>query len=499
MFEKTNNLKKNFTLILFGAVLALIFAPTNWFLLGFLTIPVLFLAVDQAKDYRQTFFNSLFYGFGFFLASNYWISISLIVDAKSHAWLIPFALTLIPLILATCLAISCLLYKIIVKKASIDNIIVKIILFSLAWLISEFLRGQVFSGFPWNLLGYSWLFSIEISQIASLIGVHGLSFFAILTFLSPILFIKLNLNDFKFKNISAFRISELSYLFVIFTAIIGSFLYGNHRLNNASINDKNYRTRIVQANIKQNLKWDNKERYNNLLKHVRLSAKNDLKNIDMVLWSEASIPYIVSNDPEFIKLITPAIPENGVLISGGLRNEKGKYWNSIFIFDKNGIESFYDKHHLVPFGEYVPLEKYLPFVQKITQGAEGFQRGSGPTIINIKDKINISPLICYETIFSKYGINSEKRKVDLFVNLTNDSWFGNSTGPYQHLAMAQMRTIEFNTPMIRVANSGISTYIDPLGRIIEKITLNQQDVIDIDIASSSEKTIYQKILEAIYY
>ncbi len=473
--------KNHLTTLIAGASLALIFAPFNLFFIGFFSISALFLIINNCQKYKSVFYCGLLFGFGFFLAGNYWIAIALLVDAKQHAWLIPFALTLIPLALATYITLTCLSYKYAINRLKINQTYQKIIIFAILWLFFEILRANLFSGFPWNLIGYSWLFSIALSQIASIFGIYGLSFFAILCFLLPTLFITSSGNKISYVNLLKAGKQNQIFFITIISLAVASFIFGYNKLSSTKLVTKDYKIRIVQANIKQNLKWDPQEKFKNFIEHIKLSNKEDIDKVDMVVWSEASIPYAINNDPDLMSALSQATPKEGILISGGIRANNNKYWNSIFVFNKGGIKSHYDKHHLVPFGEYIPLQNYVPFIKKITQGSEGFSKGDGASHISINQDISISPLICYEAIFTSYAVDKNSKKPDLLINLTNDSWFGNSTGPYQHLAMARMRSIEQNIPMIRVANSGISAYIDPLGRIKKKTKLNDKGIFDIEL------------------
>ena len=188
------------------------------------------------------------------------------------------------------------------------------------------------------------------------------------------------------------------------------------------------------------------------------------------------------------------IGDGGILITGGLRlkmlqsGDVDVVWNSVFAIGNEGVIDSYDKHHLVPFGEYVPLQKYLPFVQKITDGAIGFSQGDALKTIHGK-LFSFSPLLCYEVIFPDKIIDQNDRP-DLLVNLTNDAWFGNSSGPYQHFDMAKMRAVEYGIPLARVANTGITAFFDPWSRVINKINLNQDGVIDVKLTKNLEPTIY---------
>jgi len=487
-------LQNNYVLaFLAGAISVFSFAPFNWFFCAIISISCFYYLIDaKAQNKRQVFKIGFFYGFGYFLAGIHWIAISLLVDAKSFAWLIPFALTLIPAILALYFACFAISFSYIKQKLIINSNYIKIIIFAIVWVVFEYLRSILLTGFPWNLVGYSWLFSINFSQLANIFGIYGLSFFAVIVALLPILLIKKT----KQKDDIIFASSALFLLFV-------GFLYGYFYIKS---NDKNnildVKFRLVQGNIKQEMKWLEEEKYFNLMKHINLSLQKNADDIDAVLWSETAIPYAVdSNDFLLIKELQKALPNNNKnpsLISGALRleffddnkTEVKQAFNSIVAINQNGVANFYDKGHLVPFGEYVPLQEFLPFIDKITQGSIGFGRGSGPETIKAST-FSFSPLVCYEVIFPN-KIVAKGSSPDVIINLTNDSWFGNSIGPYQHLASAQMRAIEYGLSVARVANSGITAFIDPFGRIVKKIPLNQQGFFDVNLIKKNSPTIYQK-------
>jgi apolipoprotein N-acyltransferase len=396
-------------------------------------------------------------------------------------------------------ATLCYIYKLLINRFSISFVYKKIILFSIFWLIFEVVRSNLFTGFPWNLLGYVWLFNIDFAQSSSVFGVYGMSFFACLISLTPILFFKKN-NNFKNKIFG-------SFLIVLFFA---NFIFGVFYI------DKNYQKnlphlakfRLVQANIAQKDKWLDDEKYQNFEKHVKLTNSKPLDGIDAVIWSETSIPFVVdASNSSIIQALSQAIPRDGYLFSGALRieaigeSDDFKIWNSMFVFNQNAVQNYYDKRHLVPFGEYVPLHKYLSFlfiddvVDKITGGGSGFSEGEGDKMISLKtsshNNLSFNPLLCYEVIFSREVVDKNKIP-NFFVNLTNDSWFGVSTGPYQHLQSARMRAIEYARPLVRVAQTGISANINHFGEIIDKINLNEKAIIDVDIYKNELLTIYAK-------
>lgn len=483
--------------IIAGSSLALTVAPFYLFPFGFLSLCYLFYIIERSKTFKQSFFLGLSYGFGFFLAGTYWITISLFSDLKNFWYLVPFSITLIPLFLGTYIALATLSYKILVNKLKFERTYKKIIIFAILWLLFEVLRSTLFSGFPWNLIGYSWLFNINAAQIGNIFGIYGLSLLATLIFLSPIFFIDLSHKKFKLLKLPQIRKIDKGALALLVLIPIMAATYGNtFIIKNKIDQDQEEKIRIVQGNIPQDLKWDENQRYLNLIKYLHLTTSKPMNSVKTVIWPETAIPYAIKNNEyKAYETIKVAIPEGGQLITGAVRlqveeNNQYKVWNSLFVFNQNGQLAKYDKRHLVPFGEYVPLSNYIPFIKKITEGTTDFSAGKSIKTIPTSH-FSFSPLICYEIIFSDNAINQYSRP-DYLVNITNDAWFGNSTGPYQHLSMAQMRSIEYGIPTIRAANTGISALIDPFGRIVKDIKLNQEGVIDVGLIRSLRPTLYSR-------
>lgn len=481
---------KYFAAICAGTLCNLAFAPLHFFPAAIISISTFYFLCEKSQSRKESFLLGWCYGFGYFVAGIYWISISLLVDAQSFAWLIPFALTLIPSVLALYFALLAISFYLVVSKFSFSKNYEKFLIFAIFWIVCEILRAFLFTGFPWNLLGYIWMFNDAAIQVASIFGVWGLSFFAVLISLVPIPFINKNLSQ-----------GDKIFAAILFLLLLASLIFGHSRIDDAKIvSDKNLKLRLVQGNIKQEMKWDAREKRSNLMKHIEMTKSRDTSEIAAVIWSETSVPYAIDPFSGIVDTLKLALPNHigggGMLVTGGLRLEMSgdenieNVWNSVFTFGNNGIIASYDKHHLVPFGEYVPLQKYLPFVQKITNGAIGFSQGSGPKTIH-GDLISISPLLCYEVIFPDKIIDRNDRP-ELLVNLTNDAWFGNSTGPYQHFDMARMRAVEYGIPLARVANTGITAFFDPFGRVVNKINLNQEGIIDVDLVKNLEPTIYSR-------
>ncbi len=476
-------LQNRFIAALFaGLISAFAFAPFDFFIASIVSISSFFLLLEKkSNDAKSSFYIGLCYGFGYFLAGIYWIAISLLVDAQKFAWLIPFCLTIIPAVLALYFALLSVVYKKICVKFNVKFTYEKILVFAILWIIFEALRSILFTGFAWNLIGYSLMFSSFAIQSASIFGIYGLSFFAVLFSLTPVAF---------FDKSKSGKI----FLAIVFAVFVANISFGFYRIKNTELKVSSQQIRLVQGNIKQDLKWNPLKKYQNFLKHIDISNAQNKDNIKAVIWSETATPYPIGENKELIAKLNEAIPDDGFLITGALRINFDRYgyvseaYNSVFAIEKTGEMQHYDKHHLVPFGEYIPFEKMLPFLQKITGGGVGFSEGEGPKTLEMKG-LKFSPLICYEVIFSNKIIDRQNRP-DLLVNVTNDAWFGVSSGPYQHYNMTKMRAVEYGISLARVANTGITAYIDPLGRVQKQIALNDEGFIDVNLVEKTPETIF---------
>ena len=247
----------------------------------------------------------------------------------------------------------------------------------------------------------------------------------------------------------------------------------------------NIKLMVVQANIEQELKWNPQTKNKALEKHMSMTIDARPSNNTYIIWPETAVPYDISNNPDLAKWLATAIPKNGMLITGALRKSiaqvnrrKVQIWNSLYALNPNGmIVASYDKHHLVPFGEYMPIRNIMSFA-KLTYGDTDFSPGTGPKTLSILNLPAFSPLICYEAIFPGEVTAADTRPAWL-LNITNDGWFGSTAGPYQHLQAARFRAVEEGLPMIRAANTGISAAFDPFGRRIAHLPLNHEGVLNI--------------------
>jgi apolipoprotein N-acyltransferase len=458
-----------------GATSSFAFAPQSLIILLFLFSGLLVL-LDACKNSAESFFLGWFFGLGHFIIGLYWFYYPLVIDKEQFGWLVPFAIIGIPSIIAIYIG----LITLITHSLKVRNIS-KIIVFNGLWVIFEYLRAHLFTGFPWNLLGYSLSVSQEISQLAAFTGVYSLSWLALLIGAIPYII---------FKRSNYAKIYCL--IVILLTTII--YYYGNKRLQHINPSTE-IMLRIVQANIKQTLSFDGSVEIANIHKQIRMSNLPSEIPIKYVIWPEGAFAFDIDY-PGLIDLIKQAAPIGGALLTGGDRVDKTvnsyNWWNSLQIINHQGKKiAVYDKVHLVPFGEYIPLRWLLP-VKKIVAGLDDCSFGKNPEYLTIDNKLpRFRSLICYEAIFpNEVIINNERPK--WLLNITNDGWYGTSNGPYQHFVMSRFRSIEFGVPLVRAAKTGISAIIDSYGRVVKSLPLATEGVLDDYLPESIPTTTYFK-------
>jgi len=444
---------------IFGLIASLTFAPV-FFTAGIFSFSVLFRYVSSAKNWQEAFKYGYIYGFGFFLGGLYWISFALQVFIDEFWWAIPFALLGLPLFIAIFVAIAAACAWCFRQKLYYHFI------FCLIWLVMEWFISWLFTGLPWSMVGYSLSASDILLQSASMFSIFGLSFIVIY----------IGSSLYEFKN----ALRTLTRILTSATLIIVMILYGTHRLDNNKTEFSSIKARIVQPSIPQSAKWDPKIFWQNLDLHVKLSKQEG--NPDIIFWSEAALTAPHYHKPIQKTLLKAMNSDNQTLIFGGVNdnrktNEDLQIYSSLLAINNQGHILFdYHKSHLVPFGEYMPLKNLLP-LKKITHGILDYSEGDREIVYLSKHDLKILPLICYESIFP-LEITISNDLADVMVNVTNDSWYGNSSGPYQHFEISRMRAVENGLPMIRAGNNGISAIIDPYGRVIKKLNLNDIGILD---------------------
>lgn len=454
-------------LFVFGALAALAMAPLYFFMGILVGLSALFLLLRANRD-RSAFWAGWWWAFGYFTFGLYWISFAMLVEPYTFAWMVPLAALALPAILSFYVAIAlwCGARLSANYKAPLAR---SFFAFTLLLFLSEVARGHLLTGFPWNLFAYSFGFSDALMQGAALFGAYGLSFVAIL-----------------FASSFALLLEKEARIFGAITLLtVCIFIYGALRLEDAgALQTQDLRIRIVQANIKQNLKWESAELRHNFEAHIQGSALPYEEKPDLIVWPETAVPYPLDDAVAARDSIAAVLPKGSFLLTGAPRISRddagevtGLYNSLVAINDKGDIVAHYDKSHLVPFGEYVPLSNILP-LKKIAAGMMDYSSGAGAETLAINSTIPaFSPLICYEVIFPGNIVNEENRP-SWILNITNDGWYGKTAGPYQHLAAARMRAIEEGLPLIRAANTGISAVIDPYGRIVKQLPLGGLGILD---------------------
>ncbi len=493
-----------FAPFILGSVTILSFAPYNLTFINFFTFSTLLYLISLVKKktqskYRKKKSNRYFFylgcsfGFGFFLLGNYWISISLTHDEIFKVF-IPFALVLIPLFLSLFLGLAIFLTGPFVSKN-----ISFILFFSLFFSIFEFLRGNLLTGFPWNLISYTWSWSTESIQILSIIGAYSLSLISITLFCSPFLFFQKKI--FK-KNI---------YITVFLLAIFSlNYIYGTFKLNkNIYVFDEKVNVKIISPNFSLKDYHNNSEEHQ-IKRLIRISNPDKNKNT-LFIWPEGVFYDSYLEDiKKYKKLFEDNFSENHLIIFGinhfvnTNNSDNPKYYNSLAVINnKLEILSLYNKINLVPFGEFLPLENFLSNLglKKITYGYSPFSSGDTRNIINLGDKFNkkiILPLICYEIIYSG-AIKKKYQFPDLIVNISEDAWFGESIGPRQHFTKAIYRSIEEGVFIARSANKGISAFINPNGKVIKSLNMGEPGNIELNFPHFYKRTLFSNYGNKIFY
>ncbi len=469
-----------------GALAALALPPIHLFPLLIPAFCGLLWLLDGVERPRQAAYLGWSFGFGHGVVGLYWVGYAFLVDAAQFGFLMPFAVAGLAALLAFFPTLAIYGVALLAWKAVARGVALAVF-----WVLTEWLRSWIFTGFPWNLMGSVWTFAPEMLQLASLTGVWGLSLVTLLAAAAPAA-----LAGRAAISGGAARAATLVFL------ILPVLAWGGGALRLASAPDPETHVvpdvmlRLVQPNVQQSLKWRSELRNGHVNDIIRLSRAPGFEKVTHVIWPETAIPFLLSNDARDAQLrsvIAAAAPANGLLLTGVPRMGGGQpgaterpvegrplTWNSFQAFDASGAaRATYDKFHLVPFGEYVPFRGLLSF-SKLTAGRGDFSSGPGPTTLALPGLPPASPLICYEIIFPGQVVDSENRP-GWILNVTNDAWFGDSSGPRQHFASARLRAAEEGIPVIRVANTGISGVIDGYGRVLSRIELGTAGVRDVSL------------------
>jgi len=503
-----------------GAISVLAMAPFFFWPVLWITLPALVWLIDGAlaspdpaaslrarvRDMIAAAAVGWWFGFGYLLAGLFWIGEAFLVEAETFAVLLPFAITLLPAGVALFYGGAAVLAAGFWRSGP-----ARVLALALALSATEWLRGHAFGGFPWNVLGYALTYPLALMQSAALFGVYGLTLVTVLVFaLPPVLWSEATPG-------TAGRRARAAALAIGVVPLAAMAIVGQMRLVLAQPTTiPGVKIRIVQPSVPQREKWRPENQAPIFLDHLALSgtdstgATDNLAGITHVIWPEAAMPFLPLDYPDARAAIGRLLPRGTFLITGALRAQPAppgsprprQIFNSMLVFGEGGsLETLYDKVHLVPFGEYLPLQPVLESIglQQLTRQRGGFDTGVKPRpLLRVPGLPPAEPLICYEAIFPGAVVQGAERP-GLLLNVTNDGWFGDTTGPRQHLHQARIRAVEEGVPLMRAANNGISAAIDGHGRILAELGLDVRGVIDVALPAALPPPPYARLGDLVFF
>lgn len=484
-----------------GAIGALAMPPFGFLpVLALSLVPAILLMDGTAKDgpsrwapVKAAAFLGWFWGFGYFVAGLWWLGAAFLVEADQFAWALPFGVLGLPAVLAFFPAFGFALARLLwLPDAS------RVFALAFGLTVSEVMRGHLFTGFPWNSPGMALGQNLWLMQSASLVGLYGLTFIAITVCAAPVLLLTGHTRRERFMT------PALALL--VLCAMAG---FGAWRIpSEPAATVENVRVRIMQPNLPQDAKFNPRNRDAIMRRYLTISASTGrdgtgLAGATHIVWPESAFPFLLHRDPASLAQIGSLLEPGSVLITGAARMDEplpgesvGKFFNAIQVVDDRGtILGAYDKVHLVPFGEYVPkfLDALIRAVglRQFVQIPGGFEPSERRKPLTIPGLPPVAATICYEAIFSG-EILPEGPRPNLILNVTNDAWFGQTPGPYQHFAQARLRSVEEGLPLIRAANTGISAVVDSYGRIVDSLPLGVEGIVDAKLPVAIPSTLYSK-------
>jgi apolipoprotein N-acyltransferase len=491
----SNNATRAALAVASGLAMGLAFPKFDHGLLAWVALVPLFYAIEGERM-RRVFWWAYLQGFASYVVQFYWIPIPLHDFADVRMEFAIFPMLLLAGIVAINTAIAIWAGEFLARRIRIPAVVTM----PVAWTAVEWIRTYFPIGFPWNLLGYTAYRNLELIQFAELTGAYGVS--ALIVFFNAVVYVVIFRRG--GSRLQAISLSALTALMIAMVAF-GTWRIGN--LKNAP-QAGSFKVAMVQGNIPQSLKWDPKFLPESYGVYQDETADAARRGADLIVWPEAAAAFLFQPDDQYpaalagdaeyrTALLTLAKNMRAPILFGApaLAQIDGHlgFYNRAYLVSANGqgeVDAHYDKIELVPFGEYVPARAILGFfVNRIVEGFGDMIPGKEQTLFDVKGaKLGI--LICYESIFPDLTRREVNEGADVLVNITNDAWYGESSAPYQVLAMAAMRSVETKVPMVRVANTGFSALIEPSGRITNRTPLFKRGTTIVDVSWRPVRTLY---------
>jgi apolipoprotein N-acyltransferase len=461
--------------IVAGMAAALAMPPLFWLPLGVVGVVIFVRQWDTAPTPKAALLRGWAWGWGHFAVGSYWMVEAFFVPPADFAWLGPPAVLGLAVVLgffpAMTAGAACWLAR---RFSYLGGRYRRLVVLAILWTATEWTRGHIFTGFAWNPLGHVWAFAPPLLQGAAVVGVYGLGTLTFVILAAP----------------AAGWRAAIAALGVV-VAAGGA---GLAVMPPPDVGQEGPLIRIVQPNVAQSEKMAANDRAAQFQKLIELSRRPGFDRLAAVVWPEVAVPFVVEPGSAALPAMAQAAPPNGYLLGGmprGTTNRDDGVWNSLLAIDAKGvIQAHYDKVHLVPFGEYIPWHKEFPPISGAI-GRGSFEVGSSFVTLALPGLPPFSPTICYEAIFPG-AVTGPGPRPRWLVNVTNDAWFGTSSGPYQHLTSARLRTIEEGLPMFRAANTGVSAVIDAYGRVLASLDMEKQGVLDHAIPAERVATPYAR-------
>ena len=472
-----------------GLITSYSLPPFSFFFINFITFPILllFLVSNYQKGSWTSFNIGWMFGFGYFISNLYWITNALTFE-EIFKPLIPISFILIPLFLGIFYGLVTLICSFFNLKKNISSILI----FSFFFSLIEFIRGFIFGGFPWNLIVYSWSDYLEFLQILSFTGTYALNLLSITIFLTPAIIF------FNFRSIT--KILTLIFVTIL---IITNFFYGTLTIEkNKKVDETNlnFIIKIISPKIEIDRFFQNESPEKTILDLVKLSEPNNIEKTIFIFPEGALANLYLEDLKNYNYIFSENFSDQHKIILGINSKEESNIFNSMVVLDNNAnILTKYNKNKLVPFGEFLPFENLFTKLglKKITRGYQSFIPDNKRNLISVNN-INFIPLICYEIIYSG-KINKNNQNFEFIINISEDGWFGNSIGPYQHFSHSIFRAIEEGKNLVRSANNGISAFINTKGQIINKIKSTDKGFIEVKSFRKSKKTLFSTYGNKIFF